>query len=301
MSYTLVPKANDRIGQSLCWLGRNHQSLHEPGKALEKYLSSLQQCKVNKKSVDYRIVVMLLHTIGETYEDEQINLPDMALKCKWIQLQHAPSVQHGFDERSMSFLLHTNHAPTTGYTEEIHLIETKLDIEDTESVRLVAFARYKAGLLCKARDDLSESIEHLEQGLSSIKQLEGDSHHSTEAMIADTLGTLYAAKQEYNTAKQYFSDSYSLYEKSLGREHVTTAECAVRLAECLEHVGSDLALDFYEESLRVHKLHASEDDETAGNLLFCIGRVQFDKEAFTDAARSFDEVGTCDNYVAQFN
>lgn len=90
MSYTLVPKANNRIGQSLCWLGRNHQSLHEPGKALEKYLSSLQQCKVNKKSVDYRIVVMLLHTIGETYEDEQINLPDMALKCKWIQLQHAP-------------------------------------------------------------------------------------------------------------------------------------------------------------------------------------------------------------------
>ena len=70
------------IAQSLCWLGRNHQCLREPSTALEKYLSSLQQCKLNKQTVDYRIVVMLLHTIGQIYEEEQVNQQDMALKCK---------------------------------------------------------------------------------------------------------------------------------------------------------------------------------------------------------------------------
>eukprot|EP00956_Cyclotella_meneghiniana_P015860 scaffold24640_cov68-Cyclotella_meneghiniana.AAC.5 len=62
--------------------GRNHQCLNESSKALEKYLSSLQQCKLNKQNVDYRIVVMLLHTIGQIYEGEKVNQQDMAMKCK---------------------------------------------------------------------------------------------------------------------------------------------------------------------------------------------------------------------------
>jgi tetratricopeptide (TPR) repeat protein len=71
-----------RIAQSMCWMGRNHQELNEPSKALEKYLSALLLCKKNKGTVDYRIVVMLLHAIGLIYEDDTINLLDMALKCK---------------------------------------------------------------------------------------------------------------------------------------------------------------------------------------------------------------------------
>ena len=80
---TKVPRESKfLIAQSLCWLGRNHQCLNESSKALEKYLSSLQQCKLNKQNVDYRIVVMLLHTIGQIYEGEKVNQQDMAMKCK---------------------------------------------------------------------------------------------------------------------------------------------------------------------------------------------------------------------------
>lgn len=181
--------------------------------------------------------------------------------------------------------------PRTGYIEEIHLIQTKLDLEDIDGLRLVALAHYRAGLLYQSKEEISESIEHLEQGLSYIKQIEqSDNQDSAEAMIADTLGVLYASKQDYDTAKQHFSDSYSLYEKTLGREHATTADCAFRLAECLENVGSRLALDFYNESLRVHRLHISDDDERVGTLLFAIGRVHFNNDDFMDAANAYDEV-----------
>jgi tetratricopeptide (TPR) repeat protein len=169
------------------------------------------------------------------------------------------------------------------------MIESKLDTQEMVIARQLALAHYKAGSLCQAQEDVNESIVHLEKGRTSIKQTEGD-NQDTEAMIADTLGVLYASKEDYIKAKQYFSDSYSLYEQTLGREHITTSDCAFRLAECLEHVGSNLALDFYLESLRVHRLHIDNDDERAGTLLFSIGRVHLSKDAFLDAVTSFDEV-----------
>ncbi|KAL3792663.1 hypothetical protein HJC23_009391 [Cyclotella cryptica] len=252
----LLGKDDLVIAQSLCWLGRNHRHLNEATKALEKYLSALQLCKKNRNAVDYRIVVMLLNAIGKTYEDEQINVSEMALKC---------------------------------YLEEIHLIETKLDTEDERVTRLLALAHYKVGMIFQQKEDVAESIEHLEQGLNLTKKYNEDNRDSTEAMITDTLGMLYASRQEYDAAKKYLSESYSLYEKTFGREHLTTSDCAFRLAECLEHVGSNLALDFYEESLRVRRLNVSDDDERVGTLLFCIGRLHFSKGSFIDAANSFDE------------
>lgn len=180
-----------------------------------------------------------------------------------------------------------------GYLEEIHLIETKLDAENECVTRLLALAHHKVGMIFQQKDDVAESIEHLEQGLNLTKKCDGDNQDASEAMIADTLGMLYASREEYDAAKKYFSESYGLYEKTLGREHLTTSDCAFRLAECLEHVGSNLALDFYVESLRVHRLNISDDDERVGKLLFCIGRVHFSKGSFIDAANSFDEVCTC--------
>lgn len=77
-------KCSLRLAQSLCWLGRNHQSLGEPDKALEKYLSALQHCKLNKNAADYRMVVTILHTIGDIYENDKVNQLDMAYKCKLV-------------------------------------------------------------------------------------------------------------------------------------------------------------------------------------------------------------------------
>ncbi len=62
------------IVRSLCWLGRQQQKVNEPQKALERYLSALQICKENKASVDYRLVVMLLHAIGKLYESDNVSL-----------------------------------------------------------------------------------------------------------------------------------------------------------------------------------------------------------------------------------
>lgn len=70
------------VARSLCWLGRQHEKLNESNKTLEKYLSALRIYKRNKSSTDYRVVVMLLHAIGKTYEDDKVNLADLSLKCK---------------------------------------------------------------------------------------------------------------------------------------------------------------------------------------------------------------------------
>jgi tetratricopeptide (TPR) repeat protein len=177
-----------------------------------------------------------------------------------------------------------------GYTEEIHLIETKLDVEDIEVTKILVLAHLKAGLLYQKQEDVDDSIEHLTLGLDLTKQWNDDSQDSTMAMITDTLGVLYVSREDYETAKKFFSDSYSIYEKTLGRDHATTADCAFKLADCLEHVGSNLALDFYAESLRVHRLNITDDDERVGKLLFSIGKINFGKEMYIDAANSFDEV-----------
>ena len=91
-----------------------------------------------------------------------------------------------------------------GYLEEIHLIETKLDAENECVTRLLALAHHKVGMIFQQKDDVAESIEHLEQGLNLTKKCDGDNQDASEAMIADTLGILYASRQEYDAAKKYF-------------------------------------------------------------------------------------------------
>lgn len=82
------------IIQSLLWLGRQHQGVNELRESLEQYLSALQRCKQNKSVIDYRVVVLLLHVIGELYEEESINLQDMALKCRCSLSFHALFICH---------------------------------------------------------------------------------------------------------------------------------------------------------------------------------------------------------------
>ena len=72
---------------SLIWLGRQHQKVNEPQKALERYLSALKICKKKKASIDYRLVVMLLHVIGKLYEDDNVNLQEIA---SGLQLSNLP-------------------------------------------------------------------------------------------------------------------------------------------------------------------------------------------------------------------
>ena len=67
-------------------MGMIYEKVNEPQKALERYLQALQICKQKKSAItDYRVVVILLHAIGRLYEDDKVNLPEMALKCKSIR------------------------------------------------------------------------------------------------------------------------------------------------------------------------------------------------------------------------
>ena len=80
MNSQLAGSDESSIIYSLCWLGRLHRRMNEPQEALERYLSALQRCK-KILSIDYRVVVHLLHVIGEVYEEETVNLQQMSLKC----------------------------------------------------------------------------------------------------------------------------------------------------------------------------------------------------------------------------
>lgn len=79
----LAGRDDARNVKSLCWIGRLHEKANEPQTALERYLLALQLCKKEKSSVDYRVVAMLLHSIGRLYENVQT---EMSLKCKYTCL-----------------------------------------------------------------------------------------------------------------------------------------------------------------------------------------------------------------------
>ena len=70
--------------RSFTWMGRVYEKMNKPQSALEQYLYALQVCKKNKSVIDdYRVVVILLHSIGKLYEDDKVDQPDMSLKCKY--------------------------------------------------------------------------------------------------------------------------------------------------------------------------------------------------------------------------
>lgn len=75
---------NSNVVRTLCWIGKLHEKLKEPAKALERYLYALKVYKNEKSGIDYRIVAMLLHSIGGLYEDDKIDLQEMAVKCRYL-------------------------------------------------------------------------------------------------------------------------------------------------------------------------------------------------------------------------
>ena len=161
---------------------------------------------------------------------------------------------------------------------------------------MLADAHFCPGMIYKKRDSTEKAIEHLEKALEFTNQCDGDTAKRI-ATIADNLGMLYSSQSEFAEAKNYYSSAYSLYEKSVGRDDLTISDCAFRLAGVLEAMKSNLALDFYKESLRVHRLNITEDDVKTGEILFCLGRFFLRREAYQDAVRNFEEVGHESNLV----
>ena len=178
-----------------------------------------------------------------------------------------------------------------GYNEEISLIHSKLDVEAMQTISMLADAHFKSGMLNKRRGDVDKSIEHLEKALEFTKQCNGEKHIKV-ASITDNLGMLYASRKEFAVAKQHYSSAYGIYEKSVGKDDLKTSDCAFRLGEVLEALESNLALDFYKESLRVHRLNMAEDDARTGDILFCSGRVFLNGGDQQDAVKCFEEVCT---------
>ncbi len=251
----LFGEGSQNVATTFCWLGRQHKKLNDPNTALEKYLSALQILKKEKASADYHVVILLLHAIGKMYQHEEVNLYDMSLKC---------------------------------FVQEIGVIRSKLIEEDRSTLRLLADAHFEAGMLFKIMDDVAEAIKHLSKALGYTKQCSSQESHRL-ATIMDALGMLYASKEDFDEAKKYYSSAYSIYEK-VSRNDPITSDCVFRLSKVLEVLKSELTLDFYKESLRVHRVNVEEDDSSAAEILFCLGRVCLTNGLLRDAVKYFEEV-----------
>jgi tetratricopeptide (TPR) repeat protein len=431
--------------RSLCWLGRQHQKVNEPQKALERYLSALQICKRNKASVDYRLVVMLLHAIGKLYESDNVSfrettselqqlpkLPpeldpsrsntehqnantsidaeknrmanirvlrridskvvDIAKTATQVALYEyssgnqtstakkngegslfitkqsdTPNMKLTLLNRSSKVILEVpitasfrlqlkspylmfRENPTSngyrgimfrdrnesdeiasylekvvkqeislkcewkfsnmafqyftrlsnfhsfaficihdvGYNEQISLINSKFDVGKIETTRMLVNAHLDPGILFKERGDTARSIHHLTTALELAKKCDDDKS-LREGEISDHLGMLYASQSDFASAKLHYSTAYSVYEKTIGRDDLTTADCAFRLGGVLESLESNLALDFYKESLRVHRLNISEDNERVGDILCCLARLFLQSDSYQEAVGCFEE------------
>lgn len=259
----LFGEDSQNVATTFCWLGRQDEKLNDPNTALEKYLLALQILKKEKASADHYVVILLLHAIGKMYQHEEVNLYDMSLKC---------------------------------FIQEIGVIRSKLieeDREDRSTLRLLADAHFEAGMIFKIMDDVAEAIEHLSKALDYTKRCSSEENRRL-ATITDALGMLYASKEDFDEAKKYYSSAYSIYEK-VSRNDPITSDCVFRLSKVLEVLKSELTLDFYNESLRVHRINVKVDDERAAELLFCLGRVCLTNGLHRDAVKYFEEVryGRC--------
>ncbi len=177
----------------------------------------------------------------------------------------------------------------TGYIEEIKIIQAKLDRDENETANLLSDAYFSSGLLLKRKNDLEASVEHFEKALDMAKQCDGELSKRI-ATIEDHLGMQYASRLELVQSKTHFSSAYRMYEQTIGRDHIETSECAFRLGGVLEELEMDLALDFYNEALRVRQLHIKNDDEKSAEIMFCLGRVYLDRAMYQDAIKLFEKV-----------
>lgn len=401
---------NACIVRSLCWLGRQHQKVKEPQRALERYMLALQRCKSMKASIDYRLVVMIIHEMGNLYGDAGVNIHEITPAFNFslppeptrgrpiilhenatdaenhhkaclrvvrtmdrnvvemviaateialyesndsrqrsrakkkvegfllvIKRSEAPFIKLIVLNRSLSSILE---APITAsfqlqiqspylvfkdnptlndfhciwfpnvkdidevalyleqvvkqeislkcYNEEINLIHSKFNVEETLTIRMLADAHRGSGLLYKERGDTKRSIEHLELVLELTIKCDNDESLS-QGEIYDYLGMLYVSQSNFESAKQRYSSAYSVYEKTIGRDDLTLSDCAFRLAGVLEALNSTLALDFYKESLRVHRLNMTDDNERVGDILCCIARLFSRDKAHKDALECLEE------------
>ncbi len=270
------------IVHSLCLLGRLHQRVNEPQRALERYLSALQRCKT-VKTIDYRVIVHLLQVIGEVYEEETINLQEMSLKCTCNWSNTVIAIPANLTCIFTIFCLHI------GYSKEIDLIHSKLELEEIQAIRMLVNAHYHSGMLLKKMLEIERSIDQFERALKATKKCYGE-RSLQEATITDQLGMLHVSKSDYVFAKMYYSSAYSAYETAVGRDDLTTSDCAFRLGIVLEALESDLALDFYKESLRVRRLHVSDDDERVAETLFHIARLYLKRDDHQYAVTCLEEV-----------
>lgn len=170
------------------------------------------------------------------------------------------------------------------------MINSKLDVDEMQTIATLAEAHYRPGMLHKQREEVDNAIEHLEKSLELYEHASDADIDEKLATISDNLGMLYVSREEYEVAKKHYSSAYSFYENCIGREDMLTADCAYRLGKVLEELESDLAEEFYTESLRVHRLNMVEDDERVGELLFCLGGISLAKGAGDDAVKHFEEV-----------
>jgi tetratricopeptide (TPR) repeat protein len=148
-------------------------------------------------------------------------------------------------------------------------------------------AHLDPGILFKERGDTERSIHHLKTALELAKECDDD-NSLREGEISDHLGMLYASRSDFASAKLHYSTAYSVYEKTIGRDDLTTSDCAFRLGGVLEALESNLALDFYKESLRVHRLNISEDSERVGDILCCLARLYLRSDSYQDAVGCFE-------------
>lgn len=163
-----------------------------------------------------------------------------------------------------------------------------MSIEEVQTNRMLGDAHYNSGVLYMKRLETERSIGHFEKALESARKCYGD-NSIQEARITDNLGMLHTVKLDFATAKKYYSSAYSAYEKSIGRDDLTTSDCAFRLGMVLESLESTLALDFYKESLRVHRLHTAKDDERVSEILFNIARIFRKKDNHQGAIACLEE------------
>jgi hypothetical protein len=91
-----------------------------------------------------------------------------------------------------------------GYNAQINLINSKLDVEEIQTIRMLVNAHLVPGVLYKERGNTERSIHHLKIALELTKKCDHD-ESLRKGETSDHFGMLYGSQLDFASAKLHYS------------------------------------------------------------------------------------------------
>nr|CRH05492.1 exported protein of unknown function. Tetratricopeptide repeat [Candidatus Magnetococcus massalia] len=237
----------------------------KPSEALKSYRSLLDQTKANYGN-KHPIVAIVLFEMGRLNQKlyrkkDAMLMLDTALPIMQEKMADHPLLIAEVHNRlgSVNSELGFQEEALIAYRRALHLLTKRVG----EKHILFAQALHNLGNVYTLQDRIAEALEVYSQSLPIKKQLLGTEHTSV-AMTLNSMGASYARmarnvtlpwslrKERYSKALGLYNQAADIYQKQLGKQHVTVGEVLNNKGNVYRRLGQNSeALKLYKRAFNI--------------------------------------------------